>query len=136
MDYRLRNVLAVGVGATFVLAHLGQFVSPWAAWAAPVLVAAVVGAVVAEGNNGAGAGALTAGGGGFLFVFGEVMSGPVGAELSLGNALTYAVINGINTFALFGIVGMVAGGIAGLSSAYAQGRAGADDDERAESADD
>ncbi len=135
MAYRLRNVVLVGIGATFVLAHVGRFVSPWTTWGAPVLVAAVVGAVVAEGNNGAGAGALAAGGGGFLFVFGNLLESTTSLDVPLADALLYSVVQGINTFALFGLVGMLAGGLAGLSSAYARGKADEAGD-RAESADD
>lgn len=120
MSYRLRYVVLAGIGATFVLAHLAYVASPWGPWVVPIVVAAFCGAVVAEGNNGAGVGGLVAGGGGFLFVFGELMDGPVTDPMSLGDALLYSAVNGINMFAMFGLVGMLSGGLAGLSAAYAR----------------
>lgn len=129
MAYRLRYVILAGIGATFVLAHVAYVVSPWAPWAVPVVVAAICGAVVAEGNNGAGVGGLTAGGGGFLFVFSEMMDGPATAGMSLADALVKSTTTGTTMFAMFGLVGMLAGGLAGLSAAYARRTAGETDEE-------
>lgn len=124
--YRRRHVVLVGIGATFVLAHAAYAVSPWGPWLVPVVVAALCGAVVAEGNDGAGVGGLTAGGGGFLYVFGELMDGPVTEGLPLEDALLYSTVNGINMFAMFGLVGMLSGGLAGLTAAYAKKTAAED----------
>lgn len=124
---RLRYVVLVGIGATFVLAHVAFAVSPWGPWGVAIGVAAVCGAVVAEGNNGAGVGGLTAGGGGFLFVFGELMDGPATEGVPLVDALLHSIINGINMFAMFGLVGMISGGMAGLMAARARRAAGFDD---------
>ena len=123
MTYQLRYVVLVGAGATFVLAHVAEQFSAWAPWLVPMLVAAICGALIAEGNNGAGAGALAAGLGGFLFVFGNLMDSPITEGMALTDAIQVSTIQGINAFALFGLVGMVAGGVAGISAAYAKEKA-------------
>lgn len=120
MGYRGRVALA-GIVATFALAHIGQLVSEWAPWLASLGVAAACGALVAEANDGAGVGGLAAGGGGFLFAFSTLASilvPPVvtgeASGVTLGDALLYSAVQSVNLFALFGLAGMLAGGVAGL----------------------
>jgi hypothetical protein len=111
--YRLRHLVALGSGLTWVGAYLGNwFVSPWAPLVVATLVGAGIGALVGEAAGGAAGGGYAVGLGGFLFVGVNFLNaGPV-----------TAFTNALFTFVLFAVLGLVAGGLVGGVLAWRRGR--------------
>jgi len=110
--YRVRDVLTLGIGVTFLLSHAGLFIGralgdplfQWSPWAAAMLAGGVVGAIAREPGDGAGAGVFAAGFGGALFVFGNFAS----------QGLALAARNAVFALGLFAVVGACSGGVAGF----------------------